>query len=149
MGCAVQSSQVTAMLGVNTCCRGSPHAASRAFCAMCRPGVYMMDVVVEFSSSIAASSLAFYKQQAAYEGNPIPGSPFRVAVHPNPSLAAKQKRQVLGTEGSLATPGLLRRCMHPTCTCACGSHAPVTLAMLPCSLYAPGKSWAPRRASGR
>ncbi len=43
----------------------------------------MLDIVVEFSSINMNNDLSFYKQEATYEGRPIPGSPFEVNVAPN------------------------------------------------------------------
>ena len=51
-----------------------------------------MDVVLEFSSALAEGTLAFYQQSVAYEGHPIPGSPFNVFVTANPSVPARQPR---------------------------------------------------------
>ena len=63
--------------------------------ALRRPGIYMLDVVVEFSSPSVEEDLSFYKQQCTYEGNHIPGSPFEIHVAPNLSPVAKAKRRVL------------------------------------------------------
>lgn len=56
-----------------------------------RPGLYMLDVVVEFSSIMTNGSLEFFRQTGFYEGRAVPGSPFHVIIAPNSAESRQPK----------------------------------------------------------